>query len=478
MADSLIELGHFGGWANKGIVDSVSSAVSWGDPMARNVEITPTDDTTAGFVYLKLPDEARVTVGAEYNIFVYNNMYSGIAVGPTAMTCHVNGALLNYSSDFQSSGFEIGMTVTVSGFPSPGNNSDRVIASFVPQGPTGEAMVFTSSSGMVSEAGDGDELVVLINTNSTTKAKLQIQDYGGTNITRPDTSNLLIDPSIPGQGEMITMVYDGSNWVISGPYMSGSPDKTAEYTKPTNDGSYPTSGIVIDLYQDVANLVAANIASSNGYNGTDGYRIVLRCHNMTIGSSSKNAFAFSTGIGWGLNCSVHLELINSTVSGFGGFGGSTAAGGVEVAPGDGGGALAAFIPLLVIADDTSRITAGGGGGPTNALQYGGGGGNGGNMTSGGALVGSVGGSGDPGVVGGYNGSEGGIVDGGLSGGALAFNGANWGGGVTGGSFSSYGGWLAASQGETPITWSVTPGFRWGKNGTATTLPALPETVSF
>lgn len=91
----------------------------------------------------------------------------GVSVGPTQMTSHNTGALINYAATFQAAGFTIGMTVTVSGFSITGNNGAKVIASFMPQGPSGEAMVFTSSVGMADELGDGDELVASTgNTNN------------------------------------------------------------------------------------------------------------------------------------------------------------------------------------------------------------------------------------------------------------------------------------------------------------------------
>jgi hypothetical protein len=385
---SLLQLGHFGGWLNKGIVDESAAAVTWGNPMYRNLEITPTDDgVTTNPVILQLPKISRATIGAEYNIFVFNDA-------------------------------------------------------------------------------------------SETNGSLQIQDYDGVDIVRPDAADLLIVPSVPGDGDFVTLINDGTNWIITNPYLTGATDHAASYQVPASGGSWPESSITVDLYQNTSHVNAKKIAVSNGYAGQDNFRVVIRCHDMLLGATYLNVPAFNTGSGWGSGCSVHLELINSIVSGYGGVGGGRS-GTVELAPGNGGDAIHAYTELVVIADGTSVVTAGGGGGPSDNLTEGGGGGNGGNMTEGGAITGASGGNY---FVGGavqpyVSGDPGSTLEGGLGRGS-ARDGGSWGAGIAGNNYTSTGGKVAANSGGAAISWSASASFRWGNAGTPTNPSSgFPTTVS-
>ena len=388
MVQSLIELGHFGGWSDRGEVDVTASAVVWGDPMYRNLEITPIDDTVnGGNLLLRLPDSARATVGAEYSIFVWWE-------------------------------------------------------------------------------------------DAATHGPLEVQDFSGVTIVKSDASDLIITPSTEGEGECVTLIFDGTAWRMVSPQTFGYPDKTMRYKGPVSGGDWPLLFEEVGIYQNTANMDALAIATSNGYGGEDNYRLVIRCESIVVGSSSQSLPAFTTGDGWGSGCSVHLKLINSTVAGWGGDGAGSNGFSEEV-PTDGGDALVAYTNLVVFADVSSAVTAGGGGGSTNSVaSHGAGGGNGGNMTAGGAITGSEGGvvSYDPGPTNLNNGSPGFLTLGGATGGSPADAGADWGGdGVAGGTYTTNGGKIAQAESPHTITWSAPDGFRWGDSGSVGTAPSFPTT---
>jgi hypothetical protein len=74
MTESQIELGHFGGWTDMGVVtNAANGTINWPDPMVRNLEMSPqyVSGQVQASVTLRMPPVQRATVGAEYNIFIF-----------------------------------------------------------------------------------------------------------------------------------------------------------------------------------------------------------------------------------------------------------------------------------------------------------------------------------------------------------------------------------------------------------------------
>ena len=589
MVASQREIGHFGGWDNRGVVkgDGASRIQLWGDRMIRNVEITPEHSgTSTTSVILRMPPIDRITVGAEYSIFAFAEDASLAEVidvqtdaGAAIMTVGTGGLVNNGGAVTLISNGTSWEAVSSrrTGLGSGVSNITNLV-----QG-TGVAPYFESDVALPS---DGDVLQLsgtfsggplmtpaiyphygweVHNSGVATATSFELKIY----ILNVFVTEGLAGPSTAIPAGDLIMNNTGNQRAID----------TRAYKR--SAAKWPLSSAVVEITRDVANLNAFDVAYENGYRGDDYYMLVIKMKDMTVGSASGYAPAFSTGIissnagttgsftgiqqptsgapyfeitgysptdgdvltisgtyssgtwtpafyqanawrvhlstgvtfklkndstgaaltitqagisnpsipagtltfanagggrvenGWGIGCSVRIEMENSGIIGWGGKGADTN-GQVEVNPGVGFDCIHMYTRLSILGDSTSYISAGGGGGPNgHDITNCGGGGNGGNMTSAGAYIGVRGGT----VLATLNNAPPGLEgqDGNrIYGGSGFLDGANWGGGVPaigGGLASSVGGELINTEVGSALVanYTLENGFRYGESGAAVTV---------
>jgi hypothetical protein len=480
MVESLREIAHFGGWVNKGVVlgDGGSRIQTWGDHMYRNVEITPQHSGTSTTpVVMRMPPIDRVPIGVEYTLFVYNTDSSIFEV-----------------VDIETDDAVAIMTIGPGGvedrggaatFMSDGTNWVRVSSRRVPNSANASNIVdvvqgagvdpYFETDGVLPVNGD---VLYLSGTFSGGPVMIpaiypyygwQVREAGVASASSFELTIYVLGIAITeGLAGATTSITPGDFVMIN----SGNQEEieTREYKR--SDATWPLLSKTIELRRDMADMNAYDLAYEQGYRGENNFRFVIKMQNMTVGSSSALTPAFTTGTvgasGWGTDCSVRIEMTNSSITGWGGKG-SDANGQVEVAPGNGFDCIHMYLPLAILGDLTSKITAGGGGGPNgHDIANCGGGGNGGNMTSTGAFLGSKGGL----VLGTFGGAAPGLEgqDGErYSGGAGFLSGASWGGDVDatgGGTYSSTGGVAVNTESGSTLKMDVTfeNGFTYGKYG--------------